>query len=138
MSACISSQGEYGSHVPGEGADAFLCQRCYVFDEDGALAVVAGLRTRLADYENRITWDTTCAQCATTLDASIREYERAEALAGQVAAIRALPDRQPCTCRDDTPVGIAHHAARRGYNEALTDVRAALVASSPTTPEAKK
>lgn len=35
------------------------------------------LYARLADYENRITWDTTCASCARILDSSIRETERA-------------------------------------------------------------
>ncbi len=32
---------------------------------------------RLADYENRITWDTTCGSCARILDSSVQETERA-------------------------------------------------------------
>ena len=36
------------------------------------------LYARIADYENRITWHTTCASCARTLDSSIRETERRE------------------------------------------------------------
>jgi hypothetical protein len=35
-------------------------------------------RAQVADYENRITWDTTCGQCATVLDRAIADYERAE------------------------------------------------------------
>ncbi|MFI2761365.1 hypothetical protein ACH5A3_21225 [Streptomyces echinatus] len=36
------------------------------------------LYNRLADYENRITWHTTCAACARVLDSAIRETERRE------------------------------------------------------------
>src|SRR5439155_8616831 len=35
-------------------------------------------RTKLANYENAITWDTTCTSCAAVLDSSIRETERRE------------------------------------------------------------
>lgn len=40
MSTCISRHGEYGEHVPGEGSERFVCQRCFVFDEDGCLAAL--------------------------------------------------------------------------------------------------
>jgi hypothetical protein len=33
---------------------------------------------KVLDYENRITWHTTCASCARILDSSIRETERRE------------------------------------------------------------
>lgn len=44
-------------------------------------AVVAerdALLIKVADYENCITWDTTCTNCAHLLDASIADHERAE------------------------------------------------------------
>ena len=33
---------------------------------------------KIADYENRITWETNCGSCARILDSSIRETERAD------------------------------------------------------------
>jgi hypothetical protein len=42
------------------------------------LAEVARLQSIVADYESRITWHTTCQQCATTLDRAIADFERAE------------------------------------------------------------
>ncbi|UPZ27698.1 hypothetical protein MUK60_07600 [Streptomyces sp. LRE541] len=52
----------------------------------GAAAVMAvadaeqaELRARLADYENRITWHTTCGSCARILDSSIQATEQTEA-----------------------------------------------------------
>lgn len=41
MSTCISREGEYGAHGLGEGAERFTCTRCYVFDEDAAMAALA-------------------------------------------------------------------------------------------------
>jgi hypothetical protein len=43
---------------------------------------------RVADYENRITWDTTCAQCATYLDASIKDHVRAEKAEAALERVR--------------------------------------------------
>lgn len=39
MSACISREGEYSNHT--RSATPFICGRCYVFDEDAALATLA-------------------------------------------------------------------------------------------------
>lgn len=36
------------------------------------------LAARVAEYENAITWDTSCLACSATLDSSIKEHERAE------------------------------------------------------------
>lgn len=44
---------------------------------------VRRLRTTVSDYENRLTWDTTCANCAHLLDRLITEYER-----GHMAGLR--------------------------------------------------
>ncbi|MFD9443376.1 hypothetical protein [Streptomyces sp. NPDC060001] len=63
-----------GDQVP---ADEYDC--C----ADGVMAVAdaeqAELRARVADYENRITWHTTCASCARILDSSIQATEQTEA-----------------------------------------------------------
>ena len=50
----------------------------------------AELRARVADYENRITWHTTCASCARILDSSIRETERAVRAETALAEARQL------------------------------------------------
>ena len=42
MSACISSQGEYSDHIHDGGE--FVCSRCFVFDEYGALKEIANAR----------------------------------------------------------------------------------------------
>jgi hypothetical protein len=43
--------------------------------------------TKVADYENRITWHTTCASCARILDSSIRETERAVKAEAELKAL---------------------------------------------------
>lgn len=49
-----------------------------------------GIAGRLAGYENRITWNTTCQACARVLDSSIRETERAERAEAALAEARRL------------------------------------------------
>ena len=39
---------------------------------------VARAEAKVAEYENAITWDTSCLSCAAVLDSSIKETERAE------------------------------------------------------------
>jgi hypothetical protein len=63
-----------------------------------AAAVLAELKPeldRLAEYENRITWHTTCGSCArildsSILDSSIRETERAEQAEAAIERVRRL------------------------------------------------
>ncbi|MGW8679594.1 hypothetical protein ACWGNN_00745 [Streptomyces sp. NPDC055817] len=45
---------------------------------DAVLVSLAPELDRLADYENRITWETTCGSCARILDSSIQDRERFE------------------------------------------------------------
>lgn len=55
MSKCISSHGEYSEHEP--SVVTFVCARCWVFDEDAALAEIGRLRTELAaadDYRDMV------------------------------------------------------------------------------------
>lgn len=60
---------------------------------------------RLADYENRITWHTSCGSCARVLDSAIRETERAE--------------------QAENRLRLAHQA-RRGKEQQLDGIRRAL------------
>ncbi|MEU7416731.1 hypothetical protein [Streptomyces antibioticus] len=46
----------------------------------------------LADYENRLTWHTTCEACARILDSSIRETERRERAENALARVRKACD----------------------------------------------
>jgi hypothetical protein len=48
---------------------------------------------KVLDYENRITWHTTCGSCARVLDSSIRETERAVKAEAAVARARALANQ---------------------------------------------
>jgi hypothetical protein len=48
------------------------------------------LYARLDDYENRITWHTTCESCASILDSSIRETERAKQAEATLGRVREL------------------------------------------------
>lgn len=52
-------------------------------------AGIARLRKRVAEYEHAIGWHTSCTSCATVLDSSIAEHERAERAAAKLAAITA-------------------------------------------------
>lgn len=58
----------------------------------GALAKATGIIAerdrRIADYENAISWNTSCTSCAAVLDSSIRDHDRAERAEAQLAAIR--------------------------------------------------
>ena len=47
-------------------------------ERDVALAQLAEARGQVADYENRITWNTTCGRCSRTLDAAYEQTVRAE------------------------------------------------------------
>jgi predicted nucleic acid-binding Zn-ribbon protein len=54
-----------------------------------AEAEVTDLRTRIGEYENCISWNVTCKQCAHYLDDSIREHERADRAEAEVTDLRA-------------------------------------------------
>jgi hypothetical protein len=47
------------------------------------------LRQKIAEYENAITWETSCTSCATVLDSSIKDHDRAERAEAKLAAIVA-------------------------------------------------
>lgn len=48
---------------------------------------------KVADYENRITWETNCGSCARILDSAIRETERAERAEAALAEARGQIER---------------------------------------------
>jgi hypothetical protein len=48
MSACISSEGEYSDHEISAEFE-FVCNRCFSFDEDAAVAEVRRLRALLGE-----------------------------------------------------------------------------------------
>lgn len=50
-------------------------------------ALLTELERRLHEYENAITWNTTCLSCSAVLDSSIRETFRREAAEAKLAAI---------------------------------------------------
>jgi chromosome segregation ATPase len=52
--------------------------------------VLSHLRERITDYENRITWHTTCQQCANDLDRIVAETERAERAEAEVLRLRGV------------------------------------------------
>src|SRR5690625_3313198 len=73
MSKCISGQGEYSDHTPGD--EEFVCGRCYVVDEEAMQAEIERLRTALtADRP-------TVSETAT---------EATERIARQIAATTAM------------------------------------------------
>lgn len=55
-----------------------------------AINEVGRLRTRLAEIENAVTWNTSCTSCATVLDSAYRETCRREAAEAALARVRAL------------------------------------------------
>jgi hypothetical protein len=76
--------------IKGDATEAiFFANR----ERDAARVEVDRLQARIDDYENRITWDTTCGNCARLLDASIRDYERAEQATVEVDTLRAKIER---------------------------------------------
>jgi hypothetical protein len=92
-----------------------------------ATAILAELQpelVRLADYENRITWDTTCASCARILDSSIRETERAEKAEAAIDRVKAACDQlhRASVLADGEP----HTDRERGVMQAVRRVLNAL------------
>ena len=53
-------------------------------------ALVEELGRRVGDYENAITWNTSCTSCARTMDRAYDETMRAEAAEAKVAALRTI------------------------------------------------
>lgn len=88
---------------------------------DAALATLKAELDRLADYENRINWHTTCASCARILDSAYRETVRAETAEAALERVRAIPDRP--LDPDGNALG---RAQDNGWNAALHRVRGAL------------
>jgi hypothetical protein len=88
---------------------------------DAALAELKPELGRLADYENRITWETSCGSCARILDSSIRETERADRAVAALAHARSL-HRENCPLATGK-VGPA--AFTCGMCDALADQRSA-------------
>ncbi len=54
---------------------------------------VTEMEAKVADYENCISWDVTCSNCANLLDASIKNYERADRAETRVAELEAEVER---------------------------------------------
>jgi len=67
MSKCISGQGEYSDHTPGD--EEFVCGRCYVVDEEAMRAEIERLRAALTADRLSVTETTTvCVHCGLPLD----------------------------------------------------------------------
>ncbi|MCX5000920.1 hypothetical protein [Streptomyces longwoodensis] len=66
---------------------------------------------KVADYENRITWHTTCASCARVLDSAIRETERAERAEAELR--RMADEAQPETVHAAPDLSLATLEARQ-------------------------
>lgn len=66
----------------------------YLDAADAVLRVPAirDMRERIVDYENRITWETSCGSCARVLDSSILEHERAEKAEAAVEQVRQIAE----------------------------------------------
>lgn len=97
------------------------------------------LYERLADYENRITWHTTCGSCARVLDSAIRETERAARAEVALARVRAVPDHplaQPAP-PDHEQVGYVKGwmAASAAYLAALGEPPAPAPAATQATDD---
>lgn len=105
-------------------------------------AEVERLREAVADYEHRITWDTTCKNCANILDSSIKETERAEAAEAKVAAFEALADEWERPVEYTGPAEAAwaiawHQTFNTARAWAASQLRAVLSGSSEPTKDRK-
>lgn len=81
------------------------------------LAEIERLRGVVADYEHRITWDTTCKNCASTYDLSVSQTFRAEEAEARLARVEALVEAW----------------ARGRAPTAASELRAALAGPEATT-----
>ena len=66
---------------------------------------------RVVDYEQRLTWHTTCAACARVLASGIRETERANRAEAALGRVRALH----CKASDGDTCVYCAHTHRIGY-----------------------
>ncbi|MEV6180166.1 hypothetical protein [Streptomyces sp. NPDC052015] len=81
----------YDNHHALSGND--ILSKHHLGEADAVLAELKPELDALADYENRITWHTTCQSCARVLDSRIRETERAERAEAALARVRAYVDQ---------------------------------------------
>lgn len=66
---------------------------------------------RVADYEQRLTWHTTCTACARTLATGIRETDRADRAEAALNRVRALH----CKASDGDTCVYCAYAQRPGH-----------------------
>lgn len=82
-------------------------------DADRIRVALAAEQAKVADYENRITWDTTCGNCARLLDASIKDFQRREQAEERIARVEALLPEMEADIPEDAGNATAHLIARR-------------------------
>jgi hypothetical protein len=83
----------YDNHHALSGND--IPSKHHYGEADAVLAELKREMDALAEYENAITWLTTCLACARVLDSGIRETERAERAEAAHDAVRKLHERDP-------------------------------------------
>jgi hypothetical protein len=94
LKTVVAALGRTLSLAPGSAADdpsiVRLCPTCL---HDGVLEATldraAAAEAKLAEYENAITWNTSCTSCARVLDSSYAETVRREQAEAKLAAVRA-------------------------------------------------
>lgn len=75
----------HGCMIDGQPAMPIL-----ISEYNQLIARATEAEAKVLDYENRITWHTTCESCARILDSSIRETERAVKAEAAVERVRSL------------------------------------------------
>jgi chromosome segregation ATPase len=61
-------------------------------ERDAAQARTVAAEQKVAEYENAITWDTSCLNCSQLLDRSIFDHERAQRAEAAVAKVHEVVD----------------------------------------------
>src|SRR5690625_3934721 len=126
MSKCISGQGEYSDHTPGD--EEFVCGRCYVVDEEAMRAEIERLRAALTADRLSVTETTTvCVHCGLPLDPEgIADDGSSNCAASQEGPADDLGNvpHEPAETTTGPAITVAQDAAIRaeawaeGYNKA--------------------
>ncbi|MFH8813062.1 hypothetical protein ACH4GZ_38685 [Streptomyces hygroscopicus] len=83
------------------------------------------LAAKVVEFDNAITWHTTCLSCSRVLDSCYRETVRAEQAEAAVERVREVPDH-PLSRPAPSPVDQVGYV--NGWMAAINEVRAALAA----------
>jgi hypothetical protein len=93
---------------------------------------------RFAEYENAVTWGTSCLNCARILDESIAEHERADKAEAEVARLRAAVERVAAKAERTAHEATEDYTEPEAWRAFAADLRATLTPDATEPPNTER